>query len=100
MKVWQGSKSVNDNSAEKDFLGVLAGSSAVPLCSPFTRRREVPVDPTAQPDKVQLHLVLPYKFQPTDEPRVKSLLDRGYRIVQLQRVTDREVIVTLTNQPA
>jgi hypothetical protein len=44
--------------------------------------------------------VLPYKFQPTDEPRVKSLLDRGYRIVQLQRVTDREVIVTLTNQPA
>ena len=58
------------------------------------------MDPTAQPDKVQLHVVLPYKFQPTDEPRVKSLLDRGYRIVQLQRVTDREVIVTLTNRPA
>jgi hypothetical protein len=57
------------------------------------------VDSPAQPDKVQLHLVLPYKFQPTDEPRVKNLLDRGYRILDLQRVTDREVIVTLTNQP-
>ncbi len=55
---------------------------------------------TAQRDKIQLHLVLPYKFQPTDDSRVKSLLDRGYRIVQLQRVTDREVIITLTNQPA
>ena len=58
------------------------------------------MNPTAQPDQVQLHLVLPYKFQPTDEPRVKSLLDDGYRIVQLQRVTDREVIITLTNRPA
>jgi hypothetical protein len=57
------------------------------------------VDRPAQHDKVQLHLVLPYKFQPTDEPRVKNLLDRGYRILDLQRVTDREVIVTLTNQP-
>ncbi len=58
------------------------------------------MDPNAQPDTVQLHVVLPYKFQPTDEPRVKNLLDRGYRIVQLQRVTDREVIITLTNRPA
>ena len=57
------------------------------------------MDRSTQIDQVQLHVVLPYKFQPTDEPRVKDLLDRGYRIVQLQRVTDREVIVTLTNQP-
>ena len=49
-------------------------------------------------ERVQLHLVLPYKFQPTDEPQVKDLLDKGYRIEQFQRVTDREVIVTLTNQ--
>ena len=57
------------------------------------------MDRPAQNDKIQLHLVLPYKFQPTDEPQVKNLLDRGYRILDLQRVTDREVIVTLTNQP-
>ena len=57
------------------------------------------MDRPATTDKIQLHLVLPYKFQPTDEPRVKNLLDRGYRILDLQRVTDREVIITLTNQP-
>ena len=45
---------------------------------------------------VQLHLVLPYRHQPREDPRIKAYLDRGYRIVQLQRVTDREVIVTLT----
>jgi hypothetical protein len=56
------------------------------------------VDRGAQAKRVQLHLVLPYKFQPTDEPRVKDLLDNGYRIEQLQRVTDREVLVTLTKQ--
>ncbi len=55
---------------------------------------------SAQPSRVQLHLVLPYKFQPTDDAKVKQLLDVGYRIVQLQRVTDREVVVTLTNKPA
>ncbi|NIM01300.1 MAG: hypothetical protein GTN89_10750 [Acidobacteria bacterium] len=58
------------------------------------------MDAQVQHEKIQLHLVLPYKFQPTDEPRVKQLLDRGYRIVQLQRVTDREVLITLTDQPA
>ena len=47
------------------------------------------------PDRVQLHLVLPYKFQPRDDHRIRAYLERGYRIVQLQRVTDREVIVTL-----
>ena len=56
------------------------------------------MDRGAQANRVQLHLVLPYKFQPTDEPRVKDLLDNGYRIEQLQRVTDREVLVTLTKQ--
>ena len=57
------------------------------------------MDQTVHSDRVQLHLVLPYKFQPTDEPRVKDLLDRGYRIEQLQRVSDREVVLTLTNRP-
>ncbi len=57
------------------------------------------VDRQERRERIQLHLVLPYKFQPTDEPRVKKLLDRGYRIVQLQRLTDREVLVTLTDRP-
>ena len=47
------------------------------------------------PDRIQLHLILPYKHQVGDDPQVKSHLDSGYRIVQLQRVTDREVLVTL-----
>lgn len=54
---------------------------------------------TRPADKIQLHLVLPYKFEPLDEPRIKKLLDDGYRIVQLQRVSDREAVVTLTNRP-
>ena len=46
--------------------------------------------------RLQLHLVLPYKFQPREHPLIRQHLERGYRIEQLQRVTDREVIVTLT----
>ena len=47
------------------------------------------------PDRIQLHLVLAYKHEVGEHPRVKSHLEAGYRIVQLQRVTDREVLVTL-----
>ena len=49
-------------------------------------------------EKVQLHLVLPYKFEPLDEPRIKTMIEQGYRIVQLQRVSDREVVVTLSSE--
>ena len=45
--------------------------------------------------RIQLHLVLPYKDEVGDHPQVKPHLDRAYRIVQLQRITDREVLVTL-----
>ena len=45
--------------------------------------------------RVQLHLVLPYKADPIEHNRVRAYLDRGYRIEQLQRITDREAIVTL-----
>jgi len=45
-------------------------------------------------ERVQLQLALPYKKQPTDHPRVREYLERGYRIVHLQRVTDREMLVT------
>ncbi len=48
------------------------------------------------PERIQLHLVLPYKHEAATHPRIKAPLARGYRIEQLQRVTDREVLVTLT----
>ena len=54
---------------------------------------------TATPERIQLHLVLPYKFEPGEDPRVREWLDRGYRVEQLQRVSDREALVTLTNAP-
>jgi hypothetical protein len=57
------------------------------------------VETSAAPDPIQLHLVLPYKFEPADEPRVKALLDGGYRIAQMQRLSDQEVLVTLTRRP-
>ena len=44
---------------------------------------------------VQLHLVLSYKHEAAEHPQVGSYLEQGYRIVQLQRVTDQEVLVTL-----
>lgn len=47
------------------------------------------------PDRIQLHLVLPYKDEAATHPRIKAHLEDGYRIEQLQRVTDREVLVTL-----
>ena len=56
-------------------------------------------DPPEPGKRIQLHLVLPHKQEACDHPRIKARLDDGYRIVQLQRVTDREVLVTLETQP-
>ncbi len=55
--------------------------------------RENPVAPR----RFQLHLVLPYKFQPREHRQVAAWLDKGYRIEQLQRISDREVVVTLAS---
>jgi hypothetical protein len=49
-----------------------------------------------QPSRVQLHLVLPYKASPADHTKIRAYLDRGYRIEQLQRITDREAVVTMS----
>ncbi len=54
-----------------------------------------PHETTTSPDRIQLHLVLPYKHEAASHPRIKAHLEGGYRIEQLQRVTDREVLVTL-----
>jgi hypothetical protein len=42
----------------------------------------------------QLHLVLPYKFEPREHPRVAAMLAEGWKIVEVTRVTDRETLVT------
>jgi len=55
-----------------------------------------PEKPAAENEPIQLHLVLAYKFEPCEHPRVKRYLDQGYRIAQFQRVTDREAVITLT----
>ena len=58
----------------------------------------LPMDPsrnTQSPDRIQLHLVLPYKDEAATHPRIMAHLADGYRIEQLQRVTDQEVLVTL-----
>jgi len=57
-----------------------------------------PVEPAAGGDPIQLHLVLPYKFEPRDHQRVRRYLERGYRIAQFQRISDREAVVTLTRR--
>jgi len=54
----------------------------------------------AAAERVQLHLVLPYKIETRRDPRVRTYLERGYRIETIQRVTDREVLVTLANRRA
>ena len=42
----------------------------------------------------QVHLVLPYKFEPREHPRVRAMLEEGWRVAEVTRVTDRETLVT------
>jgi hypothetical protein len=49
------------------------------------------------PRRLQLHLVLPYKFDPIEDHKVRGYLEQGYRVEQLQRVSDREALVTLVH---
>ena len=49
----------------------------------------------AQGDRLQLHIPLPYKQEPKVHPRVSRLLREGWRIAGLQRLTDRDALVTL-----
>lgn len=47
-------------------------------------------------ERVQLQVGMTFKQQPAEHPRIKAYLDRGYRVVHVQRVTDDEALVTLT----
>jgi hypothetical protein len=50
-------------------------------------------------ERIQLQVTLPYKKQPAEHPRIRAYLERGYRVVHLQRVTDQESLVTLAPPP-
>jgi len=44
--------------------------------------------------RVQIQVPLPYGREPRQDERIKQHLDSGWRISQLQRLTDQEVLVT------
>jgi hypothetical protein len=44
--------------------------------------------------RLQLQLPLPCSREPRDDERVRRQLDLGWRIAQLQRLSDQEVLVT------
>jgi hypothetical protein len=50
--------------------------------------------------RVQIQLPLPYGKQLRDDEGIRKHLDRGFRIAELQRLTDQEVLVTLEPESA
>ena len=48
-----------------------------------------------EPVLIQLQIDLPYHDEPRRHPEIRRYLDRGYRVVQLLRASDREALVTL-----
>ena len=49
----------------------------------------------ASEQRIQLQLQLPYKREVRDDDRVRPYLDRGYRVLAFQRLSDQEAVVTL-----
>jgi hypothetical protein len=49
-------------------------------------------------ERVQLHVPLPYKKEPGHDPRVARYLSAGWRVEELQRLTDRDALVTLVRE--
>jgi hypothetical protein len=50
--------------------------------------------------RLQLQLPLPYGRELRDDERVRRQLDLGWRVVQLQRLSDQEVLVTFEAAPS
>ena len=48
----------------------------------------------------QLQLLLPYGREAADDERVRQQLAAGWRIAQLQRLTDKEVLITFESETA
>lgn len=49
----------------------------------------------ASRERVQLHVPLPYKKEPGHDPKVARYMAAGWRVEELQRLTDRDALVTL-----
>lgn len=47
------------------------------------------------PERVQLQLRIPYKFQPTRHHEVRERLASGWTVEDYQRLSDQEVVITL-----
>lgn len=52
------------------------------------------------PLRIQLQLRLPYKFEPTANAEIRRLLAAGYRVEQIQRLSDQEALVMLVRPAA
>jgi len=50
--------------------------------------------------RIQVQFQLPYSRQAQDDERVRSYLDRGWRIAQLQRLSDQEALITFETDDA
>jgi hypothetical protein len=48
----------------------------------------------AAANRLQIQIPLPYGREPRNDERIRRQLDLGWRIAQLQRLSDQEVLVT------
>ena len=48
----------------------------------------------AETRRLQLQFALPYGREAKDDERIRRQLELGWRIAQLQRLSDQEVLVT------
>jgi len=53
----------------------------------------------AASERIQIQLALSYKQQPAEHPRIRTMLERGYRVVSVDRLNDREALITLEPSP-
>ena len=44
--------------------------------------------------RIQVQFALPYSREAADDERVRAYLDLGWRIAQLQRLSDQEAVIT------
>jgi hypothetical protein len=44
--------------------------------------------------RIQVQLRLPYSREARDDERVRGYLNQGWRIAQLQRLSDQEAVIT------
>ena len=50
--------------------------------------------------RVQLHVSLAYKQEPKVHPKVSRMLAEGWKVAGVQRLTDRDALVTLERAPS